>query len=360
MDNKKIYNLRQIQIVCVIGSPFVAGILISHNYSKFGEGRKSTLWIFFGTLWTLALFGIALLIPEEISRSAGMAIPFLNGALIHPIVNRLQGERIREHFENDGKKSSNWLPIGLTVLLMALILTPMILLDRISNVNNYLRADSNGNGVFYNQNTSVDEVDKLGNILTRIDYFNSENLTEVVFVDCDSVFELKLVSDKNYFNDTEYLNEMQSVFKHISYYDFTKPVRFNFIDEYLKTEKRIVLSQSDTIQYLVESVPFVKNSNFRLYYDIMFPESERLKLQDLILRLKNLFPHQYQINFMCEIVDNSYMLSLYVPKVDWNKPQIIAYSKLLKSKLNQADYSKPFRLRLYEHTETNYDELEIE
>jgi len=359
MDNKKIYNLRQIQIACVIGSPFVAGILISHNYSKFGERRKSTLWIFICTLWTLALFGIAMLIPENIS-SPGLVIPLINGAIIHQIIKKLQGERINEHFENNGKKSSNWLPIGLTVLMVALVLGPMILLDRMSNANNYLRADFNGNGVFYNYEMSIVEVDKLGNILTRVDYFSQENLTEVVFVDCDSVFELKLVSDKDYFDNTEYLNEMQSVFKHISYYDFAKPVQFNFIDQNLKTEKRIVLSQSDSIQYLAESLPFIKNSNFRLYYDIMFPEDERLKLQDLILRLNNLFPHHYQINFMCEIVDNTYMLSLYVPKVDWNKPQIIADSKLLKRKLNQEDFSKPFRLKLYEHTETNYDEFEIE
>lgn len=359
MDNKKIYNLRQIQIACVIGSPFVAGILISHNYSKFGESRKGILWILICTLWTLALFGIAMLIPENIS-SPGLVIPLINGAIIHQIIKRLQGEKINEHFENNGEKSSNWLPIGLTVLVAALILTPIIILDRISNVNDYVRADFNGNGVFYNYEMTIDEVDKLGNILTRIDFFNSENLTEVVFVDCDSVFELKLVSDKDYFNNTDYLNEMQSVFKHISCYDFSKPVHFNLIDEYLKTEKRITINPSDSIQYLMESLPFVKNKNFRLYYDIMVSENERLKLQDLILRLKNLFPHQYQINFMCEIVDNSYMLSLYVPKVDWNKPQIMADSKLLKSRLNQADFNKPFRLRLYEHTETNYDELEIE
>ena len=359
MDNKKIYNLKQIQFACVIGSPFVAGILISHNYSKFGESRKGMLWIFIGTLWTLALVGIAMLIPENIS-SPGLVIPLINGAIIHQIIKRLQGERINDHFENNGEKSSNWLPVGLTVLVAAIILAPIILLDRISNVNDYLRADFNGNGVFYKNKMTIDEVDKLGNILTRVDYFNSENLTEVVFEDCDSVFELKLVTDKGYFNNTEYLNEMQSVFKHISCYDFSKPVRFNLIDEYLKTEKRITLNQSDSIQYLMESVPFVKNKNFKLYYDIMIPENDRFKLQDLILGLKNLFPHQYQINFICEIVDNSYMLSLYVPKIDWNKPQIMADSKSLKSKLNRANFNKPFRLRLYENTETNYEELEIE
>lgn len=359
MDNKKIFNLRQIQFACVIGSPFVSGILISHNYSKFGESRKGVFWIFICTLWTLALFGIAMLIPENIS-SPGLVIPLINGAIIYQIVKRLQGERIKQHFENNGEKSSNWLPIGLTVLVAALILAPIILLDRISNVNEYIRADFSGNGIFYNNEMTIDEVDRLGDILTRTEYFNSENLTEVVFVDCDTVFELKLVTNKDYFNNTEYLNEMKSVFKHISCYDFSKPVRFNLIDEYLKTEKKITLNQSDSIQYLMESVPFVKNKNFRLYYDIMIPENDRWKLQDLILRLKNLFPHQYQISFVCEIVDNSYILSLYVPKVDWNKPQIIADSKLLKSKLNQADFDKPFRLRFYEHTETNYDELEIE
>ncbi|WP_319501666.1 hypothetical protein [uncultured Draconibacterium sp.] len=360
MDNKKLYNLRQIQIWCVLGSPFVAGILISQNCSKFGEARKSTLWIFIGTLWTLALFGIAMLIPDETTRSAGMLIPLLNGALIHPIVDRLQGERIREHFENDGAKSSNGLPIVLSVILIALIVTPTILLDRISNFNNYLRADFNGNGVFYTQNTSIEEVDKLGSILTRVDYFNSENPVEVVFADCDSVIELKLVTDKDYFDNSEFLNEMLPVFKHLSFYDFSKPVRFNLIDEYLKTGKRINLSQSDSIQYLMESVPFIKNENFRLYYDIMIPEIERSKFQDLILKLDNLFPHQYQFNFICEVADSSFLLNLYIPKKEWNNPKLISEAKLLKTELNQSDFSKPFRVKLFESSETNYEEFEIQ
>ena len=360
MDDKKLYNLRQIQIWCVLGSPFVAGILISQNYSKFGEGRKSTLWIFIGTLWTLALFGIAMLMPDGTTRSAGMLIPLLNGALIHPIVDRLQGERIRNHFENDGGKSSNGLPIVLSLILMALIITPTILLDRISNTNNYLRADFNGNGVLYSHNTSIEEVDKLGNILTRVEYFSPENPVEVVFEDCDSVIELKLVSDKGYFNNLEFLNEIQSVFKHVSLYDFSKPVGFNLIDKYLKKEKRIHLSQSDSIQYLMESVPFVDNENFRLYYDIMIPEPERAKFQDVILQLDNLFPHQYQFSFICEVADNSFLLNLYIPKTEWNNPKLISEAKLLKTELNQADFSKPFRVKLFENSETNYEEFEIQ
>ncbi|TKG91466.1 hypothetical protein EYV94_20780 [Puteibacter caeruleilacunae] len=359
MDNKKLYDLNQIRFACILGSPFVAGILISHNYSKFGERRKSILWIVICTLWTLSIVGISMLIPENIT-STGLVIPLINGWIIHELVKNRQGERLNEHFENNGEKGSNWLPLGLTALVVALIFGPVIFLDKYLNENNYLRADFKGNGVFYNLETPIDQVDKLAGILTRMGYFNPDKLSEVVFVDCDSVFELKLVSDKDYFNDTEYLNDMQSVFKHISYYDFSKPVKFNLIDEYLKTEKRIVLSQSDSIQYYMESVLFVKNKNFKLCYDIMIPEDERLKFQDLILGLKRFFPHHFKGVFIYGIVDNSYMLSIYVPKANWKKPQLLTEVKLLKRKLNEANFSKPFRLNLYDPTGTDQEELEVQ
>jgi hypothetical protein len=57
MDKKKIYNLKQIEGACVIGSPIVAGILIYQNYKKFGQKAKGISWIFIGILWTVALIG---------------------------------------------------------------------------------------------------------------------------------------------------------------------------------------------------------------------------------------------------------------------------------------------------------------
>jgi hypothetical protein len=150
MYNNKIYNLKQIEVACVIGSPIVAGILIYNNYKNFGERQKGVAWIFIGILWTLALIGIAMLIPENIVDSTRLVIPAINGLILYPIINKLQGARIKEHFDNNGEKGSNWLVAGLTIFVAALILTPIIVLDQISPINDYTRQAFESNGIYYN------------------------------------------------------------------------------------------------------------------------------------------------------------------------------------------------------------------
>ena len=150
MNEKKIYNLNQIEGACVLGSPIVAGILIAHNYRAMGERQKGTVWIIIGIIWTIALVGIAMMLPENIVDGTRMVIPALNGLLLYPIINRLQGDQIRENFDNKGEKGSNWVVGGLTLAMVALILTPIILIDRISPINKYTRQAFNSNGIYYN------------------------------------------------------------------------------------------------------------------------------------------------------------------------------------------------------------------
>ena len=78
----------------------------------------------------------------------------------------------------------------------------MILINKISPINNYTRQTFNTNGIYYNQNMSVGDVNKLGGILQRIEYFNPESPAEVVFLSTDTTYEFKLITEKSFFNDS--------------------------------------------------------------------------------------------------------------------------------------------------------------
>ena len=360
MDNKRIYNLKQIQGACVVGSPIVAGILIAYNYKAFGQSQKGILWIFIGILWMLALIGIASVIPESISKSAGLVIPFLNGALMHPIVNRLQGEQIKEHFDNNGEKGSGWIIAGLTVLVAALILTPIILLDRISPANNYTRQPFNTNGVYYNNNMPVSEVNKLGGILQRIEYFNPQSPAEVIFLSTDTTYEFKLITDKSLLNDTLYINEIKQIFKHVNSYQFKKPLTFEITDPLLKNDKIIVLDDEKNIPRLMEVVPFSKNQNFRLIYDKAIAELEREKFQKAILEMSNIFPPQNKSQFIMDYEAGNYSLRLFIPRQSWSNARLITDAKYVKQRLNDFGFYYPFKLLLVDNTLNEMQEKEIE
>lgn len=357
MDKKKIYNLKQIEGACIIGSPIVAGILIYQNYKSFGQKEKGISWIFIGILWTVAVIGLAMLIPEHLVNSTRMVVPVLNGLILYPIVNRLQGDKIREHFENEGEKGSNWLVAGLTILIAALILTPIILLDRISPINDYIRQPFDSNGIYYNSGMPVEEVNKLGGILKRIQYFNPESPAEAVFISTDTSYEFKLITEKSYFNDKAFITDIKQIFKHVGRYDFKKSITNKITDPYLADDKIIHLDNYDSIPYLLESEFFNQNPNFNLIFDMTIEESERAKFQRLIIDMDKIFFPQKRYDFLMDYEDDFYFLRLFIPKQNWTNPQLITEAKFINEKLNDFGFKYPFKLVLVD--DSTGEEFEI-
>ncbi len=360
METKKIYSITQIEGACIIGSPIVAGILIAHNYKVFGERQKGTAWIFIGFLWTFTLIGLAMLIPEGVVDSIQMFIPITNGLILYPIINKTQGDRIKEHFDNDGLKGSNWIVVGLTALVVAIILTPIIILDRISPINDYTRHAFNSNGIYYNSSMPLEEVNKLGGILQRIEYFNTENTAEVVFISTDTTFEFKLIMEKSLFHDTILLNETKLIFNHVGSYDFEKPLIFKITDQYLNNDKVITIDNYDSIPILFEVEFFSRNPNFRLIYNKSIDEWERKKFQGLIMNMEEIFSAQNSFDFLIDLENESYHLKLFIPKQSWYNPQLLSEVKYIKQKLNNAGFNYPFKVMLVDNSTIELEEKEVE
>lgn len=360
MDRKRVYNLKQIEAACVIGSPIVAGILIYNNYKNFEERQKGISWIFIGILWTIAVMGLAMLMPENMVNSTGMVVPMLNGLILYPIINRLQGASIKEHFDNNGEKGSNWLVAGLTIFVAALILFPIILLDRISPINDYTRQPFEANGIYYNTEMPVEEVNKLGGILKRIQYFNPESPAEAVFITTDTTYEFKLITEKSAFSDRAYLTDIQQIFKHVGRYDFNKPLTFKITDPYLKSDKLTELIDNDSIPLLLESEIFIKNQNFNLIYDMSIDKSEREKFQRLIISMDKIFLPQNRFDFLMDYENDFYFMRLFIPKQNWNSPQLLLETQFIKGRLNNYGFKYPFKFILVDNTTVNVEEFEIE
>jgi hypothetical protein len=360
MDKLKIYNLKQIQGACIIGSPLVAGILIAHNYKTFGESRKSMLWVLTGILWTLLLVALAFAIPEKFNRSAGMVIPFLNGALLYPIINRLQGKRIKEHFDNHGEKASNWLIAGLTILVAAMILVPVIVLDTMSPINGLKRQAFGTNGIYYNHDMPLEEVNQLGGILKRVEYFNPESVAEVIFLSNDSAYEMKLLVDKPALDDTLFVRYAEELFNHVNGYRFRKPLQFITTDTYLKDDRIVELDSNEVYAALAETEVFAGNPKFKLYYNKSVEKTEREKFQQLILEMNHIFPPQNPFDFIMDYEDGAYSLRLFVPKQSWADPRLLAEAKYCKEKLNHYGFVYPFKFILVDNTTDEIEEKEIE
>lgn len=360
MENVKIYNLKQIETACIVGSPIAAGILIAHNFRKWDNDKQAINWIIIGILWTVGILAISLLIPEGTLDRSLTFLPFINGAILYPIIKKYQGNKIDEHFENSGEKVSNWNVTGIIVIIMALIMTPLILIDQNSPINDYVRKDFSGNGIYYNSTMPVEEVEKLGGIMKRIEYFIPENQSEIIFLNNEFEYKLKLIIDKAYFKDVEYINFLQSLINHLNKYKFKKRINLCLIDELLSNEKEIKFNKNLNFEVIYEVDNFIRKPNFRLYYNIDVPAEERMKFQDVILGLDNIFTTQFQTDFVIDIVDSYYKLNLYSPKANWTSQDVLTEATKLKRRLNSSSFSKPFRLVLFDENQYGYEEKEIE
>lgn len=360
MDNKRIYSLKQIEVACVIGSPVVAGILIFSNYKKFGEIGKGIAWIFIGIIWIIAETGLAMLIPDSLLKSSGMIIPFLNGLLLSPIIKRLQGAKIEEHFVNDGKKGSNWIIAGWIIGFIAIFIGFIVWLDRVTPINEYTRQDFGSNGIYYNHKMPLNEVNKLGGILQRVQYFSSESSAEAVFLSTDSVYEFKLITDKSNFNNDQYLTDIQQIYKHVGRYEFKRPLIYMLTDPYLKDNKIVKLSNYDSIPLILEMVQFDRNHNFQLLYEKEIDRLELDKFQRLILEMDEIFTPQEKFVFIMDYNNNTYYLKLFVRKQSWTNPQLLTEGRVVKDRLNNFGFKYPFKLVLIDNSTENFEEFEIE
>jgi hypothetical protein len=360
VENKKIYNLKQIEVACVIGSPIVAGILIAHNYRVWDKRQKATNWIIIGIIWTIALFAVAMMIPEGILDKTRALIPALNGLILYPIIKRLQGAQIDDHFRHDGERASNWIIAGYTILITLIIIIPIIFFSKISPINDYERLAFNSDGVYYNSSMPIKEVNKLGGILQRIGYFNQKSPSEVVFLSRDTLYDFKLVTEKSNFDNKEYLSSIQQIFKHVASYDFIRPIVFKITDPYLKHDKIINLANYDSIPILLEFEIFAKNINFKMIFDKSMEISERERFQRLILDMGNIFPPQKRFDFLINFEGEKYKLGLFIPKQNWTHSQLINEAKFFKNRLNNFGFKYPFRLVLLDETGMKVEEKEIE
>jgi hypothetical protein len=127
----KLYRDKSVYTSTFLGGPLAAGYLAAHNYKHLGQQRKvKTAWLI-AILSTIVIFGGALLIPQ-VENIPKYIIPLIYTGIAQYLVNRFQGNEIRNHIENGGQTYSFGRAIlvgliGLIITLAIVLLTVLLL-----------------------------------------------------------------------------------------------------------------------------------------------------------------------------------------------------------------------------------------
>jgi len=113
------YSPGQIGAAALIGSPLPACWMLAQNYTLLGKRGQARRALAFGLLGTIALLGIACILPERFPKAA---IPFAYTFALRELARQLQGADLKAHLAAGGARQSNWRVAGVAVAGLVLVL----------------------------------------------------------------------------------------------------------------------------------------------------------------------------------------------------------------------------------------------
>ncbi len=125
---KKFYSEKAISIATYFGGPLAAGYLIQKNYETLEQPDKARKSLIIGVISTIVLFAGIFAVPEQIlDKIPKFIIPAIYTGIIYLIVDRIQGETLKNHKESKGEFHSGWKAAGVGALSLLIIFAGIFL-----------------------------------------------------------------------------------------------------------------------------------------------------------------------------------------------------------------------------------------
>lgn len=121
-ETKIFYSQRAITIATYFGGPLAAGYLVKKNYETLEQPDNARKSLIIGIVSTLLIFAGIFSIPEDIiDKIPNTLIPLIYTGIIYLIVERVQGESLKNHKESGGEFYSGWKAAGVGAIAMLIL-----------------------------------------------------------------------------------------------------------------------------------------------------------------------------------------------------------------------------------------------
>ncbi len=120
---KKLFSQKAIAITTYFGGPAAAGYLVKKNYESYDQSEKGKKAFIIGIISTLLIFAGIFSIPEHIiDKIPNAVIPAIYTGIIYLIVEKIQGQWLKEHKESGGEFYSGRKATGIGAIFMVILL----------------------------------------------------------------------------------------------------------------------------------------------------------------------------------------------------------------------------------------------
>lgn len=121
-ETKRFYSQRAISIATYFGGPLAAGFLVKKNYEALEQPDNARKSLLIGIIATILIFAGIFLTPEDIiDKIPNAVIPLIYTGIIYLIVERVQGESLKNHKESGGEFYSGWKAAGVGAIAMLIL-----------------------------------------------------------------------------------------------------------------------------------------------------------------------------------------------------------------------------------------------
>ncbi len=122
-ETKKLFSQKAIAIATYFGGPAAAGYLVKKNYESYDQEDNGKKAFIIGIISTLLIFAGIFSIPEHIiDKIPNAVIPAIYTGIIYLIVEKIQGQWLKEHKESGGEFYSGWKATGIGAVFMVILL----------------------------------------------------------------------------------------------------------------------------------------------------------------------------------------------------------------------------------------------
>ncbi|WP_428228515.1 hypothetical protein [Flavobacterium sp.] len=206
IPTEKIYTEKAIRIGTFLGGPLVAGYFMAENFKVFNDDEKvKKTWII-TILFTLLVFGLIFLIPENINIP-NIIFPIIYMGIAGYFTKKYQEKNINEHTQNGGEHYNGWRIAGISFIgcmVTVAILLGISFANEAANGNLTESTKTYGplnHEIVYQNNINENEVDKIAKAFTDETFFD-DSFTKYIYLEkIDTNYEISISCNESISSD---------------------------------------------------------------------------------------------------------------------------------------------------------------
>ncbi|TDN97665.1 hypothetical protein [Sunxiuqinia elliptica] len=324
-NSQKIFTNKAISIATFLGGPIAAGFLISKNYKVFGNEDAARNSVFIGIISTFFLFVGIFMIPEHIiDKIPQPVIPGIYTAIIAGLVEKLQGQKIKDFLLEDGQKASNWHAAGyglIGLLIMIVFLVVMIFTIPTEGYEKNINIDKNVK-LHYSKDIEDLKTERIASVIKQSGFMEGSEGAELFLNTEGNFYRLKFVlTDTSILSDTMLLSEFNGFENYLNYnLNLDKRIEIGFTDINLSNSFELQDLEPDN-QQIYEPLLYLQRYHINdfqtIFYNSSMPIEDVKKVENTVKRLKAYFPINHRIDIVFLNTEPDYTIKFFVVKDLW-------------------------------------------